>query len=195
MPSSWVWAPVVWLESDLELVGEAMGPVGRRRDIYLDNTYLDVKMVEMDSSGIHLWLVLMKAHRTLERYARCSIEPSGLGLSDFAILELLLHRGQQPVNAIGRRVDLTSGAITSAVDRLEAQGLVVRTADAEDRRTRFVSLTPKGTARIREVFGAHKQAMEGAITSLTKAERETFIDLVKKLGRSAEGQFAKGSKS
>ena len=65
----------------------------------------------MDSSGIHLWLVLMKAYRTLERHARCSIEPLGLGSSDFAILELLLHRGRQPVNAIGRRVDLTSGAI------------------------------------------------------------------------------------
>ena len=82
----------------------------------------------MDSSGIHLWLVLMKAYRTLGRHARCSIEPLGLGASEFAILELLLHRGQQPVNAIGRRVHLTSGAITSAVDRLEVQGLVVRTA-------------------------------------------------------------------
>src|SRR2546422_11680449 len=116
----------------------------------------------MDSSGIHLWLVLMKAYRTLERHARCSIEPLGLGSSDFAILELLLHRGRQPVNTIGRRVDLTSGAITSAVDRLEAQGLVVRTADAEDRRTRFVSLTRKGTAQIRGGFGVHKRAMEGA---------------------------------
>jgi len=148
--------------------------------------YLDVKMVEMDSSGIHLWLVLMKAYRTLARHARCSIEPLGLGPTDFAILELLLHKGQQPVNAIGRRVDLTSGAITSAVDRLEDQGLVVRTADAEDRRTRYVSLTPKGTARIREVFGAHKQAMEGITNSLTKAERETLINLIKKLGRGAE---------
>jgi len=150
-------------------------------------------MLEMDSTGIHLWLVLMRAYRTLERYARCSIEPSGLGLSDFAILELLLHRGRQPVNAIGRRVDLTSGAITSAVDRLEARGLVVRIADTEDRRTRFVSLTPKGTARIREVFGAHKQAMEGVITILTKAERETLINLIKKLGRGTQEQLAKGS--
>jgi len=147
----------------------------------------------MDSSGIHLWLVLMKAYRTLGRYARCSIEPSGFGLSDFAILELLLHRGQQPVSAIGRRVDLTSGAITSAVDRLEAQGLVVRTADTEDRRTRFVSLTPKGTARIREVFGAHELAMEGVTRGLTKAERGTLINLIKKLGRAAEEQLAKGS--
>src|SRR5258705_13925459 len=145
----------------------------------------------MDSSGIHLWLVLMKAYRTLERHARCSIEPSGLGLSDFAILELLLHRGQQPVNEIGRRIDLTSGAITSAVDRLEAQGLVVRTSDPEDRRTRFVSLTPKGTALIRKVFGVHKRAMKNATSSLTAAERETLINLIKKLGRAAEERLAR----
>ena len=157
--------------------------------------YLDVKMVGMDSSGMHLWLVLMKAYRVLERHARCSIEPLGLGTSDFAILELLLHKGQQPVNAIGRQVDLTSGAITSAVDRLEAQGLVVRTADAEDRRTRFVSLTPKGTARIREVFGVHKRAMEGVTSSLTTAEREALISLIKKLGRAAEDHLSKGSES
>src|SRR5437762_13396397 len=133
----------------------------------------------MDSSGIHLWLVMMKAYRTLERYARCSIEPSGLGSSDFAILELLLHRGQQPVNAIGRRVELTSGAIPSAVDRLEAQGLVVRAADAQDRRARLVSLTPRGAARIRRLFGVHKRAMEGATGGLTAAERETLINLIK----------------
>src|SRR2546425_13293886 len=144
----------------------------------------------MDSSGIHLWLVLMKAYRTLERHARRRIEPLGLGASDFAILELLLHRGRQPVNAIGRRVDLTSGAITSAVDRLEAQGLVVRTADAEDRRTRFVSLTSKGTKRIREVFGIHKPAIEAATRGLATAERETLINPIKKLGRAAEEQLA-----
>jgi len=156
--------------------------------------YLDAKMVGMDSSGTHVWLILMKAYRTFERQARRSIEPLGLGSSDFAILELLLHRGRQPVNAIGQRVELTSGAITSAVDRLEAQGLVVRTADAEDRRTRLVSLTPMGTARIREVFGVHKRAMEGATRGLTRAERETLINLLKKLGRAAEEQLAKDGK-
>ena len=154
--------------------------------------YLDAKMVAMDSSGMHLWLVLMKAYRTLERHARRSIEPLGLGSSDFAILELLLHRGRQPVNAIGRRVDLTSGSITSAVDRLEAQGLVVRTADAEDRRTRFGSLTPMGTARIREVFGVHRRAMEGATRGLTATERRTLINLIKKLGLAADERLTKG---
>ncbi len=146
----------------------------------------------MDASGTHLWLVLMKAYRTLERHARRSIDPRTLCSSDFSILELLLPRGQQPVNALGRRIDLTSGAITSAVDRLEARGLVVRSFDPEDRRTRFVSLTPEGTARIREVFGHHKGAMDQAASGLTKAERETLITLIKKLGRTAEEQLTKG---
>jgi MarR family 2-MHQ and catechol resistance regulon transcriptional repressor len=140
----------------------------------------------MDTSGTHLWLVLNKAYRALERHARRSIEPLDMCSSDFAILELLLHRGPQPVNAIGRRIDLTSGAITTAVDRLEARGLVVRDDDPEDRRTRVVSLTPKGSARIRDVFKQHKGAMDHAASGLTKAERETLIDLVKKLGRTAE---------
>jgi MarR family transcriptional regulator, 2-MHQ and catechol-resistance regulon repressor len=146
----------------------------------------------MDSSGTHLWLVMAKAFRTLERHARRSIEPIDMCFSDFAILELLLHRGPQPVNAIGRRIDLTSGAITTAVDRLESRGLVVRRLDAEDRRTRFVSLTSKGTGRIREAFGHHKDAMDQAASGLTKAERETLISLVKKLGRTAEAHLTIG---
>src|ERR1700686_4823242 len=80
------------------------------------------KQKATDVSGTHLWLVLMKAHRALERLAIRSIESFAVGLSDFAIMELLLHKGPQPVNEIGRRIALTSGAITTAVDRLPAPG-------------------------------------------------------------------------
>src|SRR5207245_9809069 len=87
-----------------------------------------------DLSGTHLWLVLMKAHRALERVATQSIESLEVCLSDFGIMELLLHKGPQPVNEIGRRVALTSGAITTAVDRLEARGAVPREAPESARR-------------------------------------------------------------
>src|SRR5438552_13273924 len=93
------------------------------------------------ASGTHLWLVLMKAHRTLERLATRSIESSEVCLTDFAVMEMLLHKGPQPVNEIGRRVELTSGAITTAVDRLESRHLVTREAHASDRRARIVRLT------------------------------------------------------
>ncbi len=97
-----------------------------------------------DVSGTHLWLVMMKTHRALERLAIQSIESSEVGLSDFAIMEMLLHKGPQPVNEIGRRIELTSGAITTAVDRLESRDLVTREAHPSDRRARIVRLTARG---------------------------------------------------
>ena len=137
-------------------------------------------------SADHLWLVLMKAHRALSRHAMKSIEPSGLGFSDFAVLEVLLNKGPQKVNDIGRRVDLTSGSITTAIDRLEKRGLAVRGLDGEDRRSRIVRLTPAGRARIGEVFADHAAALEAASAGLTKAERKSLIALLKKLGIAAE---------
>jgi MarR family transcriptional regulator, 2-MHQ and catechol-resistance regulon repressor len=138
------------------------------------------------ASGVHLWLVLMKAHRSLARHAARSVSAFGLGISDFAILELLLHKGPQNVNEIGRRVELTSGAITSAVDRLEARELVVRGAHATDRRSRVVRLTPLGTAEITKVFAMHTSAMNDAVGGLGKSERGTLTQLLKKLGTSAD---------
>src|SRR5258708_12918121 len=72
----------------------------------------------------HVWLVMMKAMRALTRYAAAGIKDTGLGDSDFPVLEVLLHKGPLPVNTIGPIVDLTPGSISIAVDRLVAKGLV-----------------------------------------------------------------------
>src|SRR6266705_5169800 len=138
-----------------------------------------------DASGTHLWLVLMKAHRTLERLATRSIESSETGLSDFAVIEMLLHKGPQPVNEIGRRIELTSGAITTAVDRLESRGLVTREAHPRDRRARIVRLTAAGKEQAAKIFAVHKTAMDLAASGLSTTERATLIQLLKKLGISA----------
>src|SRR6267142_1169748 len=133
-----------------------------------------------DVSGTHLWLVLMKAHRALGRLAVRSIESFEVGLSDFGIMELLLHKGPQAVNEIGRRIALTSGAITTAVDRLEARGLVTREAHPGDRRARIVRLTAPGEKQARKLFAGHKTAMDLAATALSNTERATLIHLLKK---------------
>ena len=142
-----------------------------------------------DSSSVHVWLVLMKAHRSLLRHAERSIVSLDMCISDFGVLEVLLHKGPQSVSEIGRRVDLTSGSITTAIDRLEQRGLVARAAHASDRRARVVHLTPTGKTRITHVFGTHKEAMDRAAHGLSKAERGTLIELLKKLGTTAEHQL------
>jgi MarR family transcriptional regulator, 2-MHQ and catechol-resistance regulon repressor len=142
------------------------------------------------SSGTHLYLVLMKAHRTMARHAHRSIAAHDLGFSDFTILEALLHKGPMLVNEIGRRIELTSGSITTAVDRLEARGLVGRSADADDRRARQVSLTRSGRALITRIFARHSSVLDAAADGLSRTERETLIALLKKLGLSAQAKLA-----
>src|SRR6266850_1904870 len=93
-----------------------------------------------DTSGVHVWLVLMKAFHALAAHAEESLNLSrtGLGDSDFRVLEVLLHKGPLPVNTIGPKVWLTPGSISVAVDRLLRKELVSRTEHSGDRRIRIV---------------------------------------------------------
>jgi MarR family 2-MHQ and catechol resistance regulon transcriptional repressor len=141
-------------------------------------------------SGVHLWLVLMKAHEAMRKHAERHIHSLGIGFSDFAVLEVLLHKGPLPVNEIGRLVRLTSGSITTAVDRLERKGMVERKNDPEDRRARVVHLTEAGRKLIERAFADHEAAMEHAAAGLTRQERAEVVALLKKLGIRAEELLA-----
>ena len=138
-----------------------------------------------DSTGVHVWLVFMKAFQALLPHAARSIERTDLGDSDFRVLEVLLHKGPLPVNTIGPKVWLTPGSISVAVDRLVKRGLVSRKDHPGDRRVRRVELTPKGRALITRGFGEHAAAMENAACVLSKNERLTLLRLLKKLGKHA----------
>jgi MarR family transcriptional regulator, 2-MHQ and catechol-resistance regulon repressor len=127
----------------------------------------------------------MKAHRVLTQHAKLSFSTMDLAFTDFVILEALLHKGPQLVNDVGRRIHLTSGAITTAVDRLEDRGLVSRVVDASDRRARRVELTASGRAVIGKAFGVHERRMNAAASGLTRGERATLHALLKKVGLSA----------
>lgn len=137
-------------------------------------------------SGVHVFLVLWKAARAVEAYAEDSISDLEMCGSDFAVLEALLHKGPLPINEIGKKVLLTSGSITVAVDRLESKGLVERRASGTDRRARIVHLTKQGKDMIARIYAAHASDMEKlAAASLTRTERETLIGLLKKIGYEA----------
>jgi MarR family 2-MHQ and catechol resistance regulon transcriptional repressor len=138
-----------------------------------------------DSSGVHVWLVFMKAFQALLPHAAGSIKQTKLGDSDFRVLEVLLHKGPLPVNTIGPKVWLTPGSISVAVDRLVKKGLVSRKGRPGDRRVRQVKLTAKGRALIRRGFREHAAAMENAVGVLSKKERLSLQRLLKKLGKHA----------
>ena len=144
-------------------------------------------------SGVHVFLVLWKAARAVETYAENSIAELEMCGSDFAVLEALLHKGPLPINEIGKKVLLTSGSITVAVDRLESKGFVERRASGTDRRARIVHLTKDGKELITRIYAAHATDMEKlAAASLSRAERETLIRLLKKIGYEAAARLEEG---
>lgn len=138
------------------------------------------------SSGTRIWLSLWKSGRSIESHAMASIASLGMSLTDFAVLEVLLHKGPLPVNTIGKKVLLTSGSITTAVDRLEEKGLVERLDSPSDRRVRIVSLTKEGARQIKVAFAEHQKHLETAVSPLTKDEQRQLVELLKKLGRGAD---------
>ena len=133
----------------------------------------------------HVWLVMMKAMRALTRYAAAGIEETGLGLTDFGILEVLLHKGPLPVNTIGPIVDLTPGSISIAVDRLFEKGLVSRVESTEDRRVRIVALTPRGRDLIGSAFRKHAGQMRKVFSELSPKELRSLEVALKKIGKCA----------
>jgi|SRR5690348_3245499 len=137
-------------------------------------------------TGIHLWLLLWKATRAVDFHAQRSVEKLGIGPSDFGVLEALLHKGPLPVNAIGKKILLTSGSMTAAVDRLEQRGLVERRPDKSDRRARLVCLTQTGRSLIQRLFREHAEDLDRATAALSSAEKTALADGLRKLGLSAE---------
>lgn len=136
-----------------------------------------------------VWLVLNRASRSVQAYAEKSIADLGIGLTDFGILEMLLHKGALTMSAMAEKSLLANASMTSAIDRLEGKGLVERTYPANDRRVRLVQLTREGTRMARQLFNQHQEDMERLMADLSTPERAQLRKLLKKLGLAAKSMI------
>ena len=139
------------------------------------------------NSGSHLFLLFWKASHAVMRYDHQSIAAQGFtSLSDYAVLEVLLHKGSLPVNAIGEKVLLTSGSMTTAVQRLEKKGLVIRERSEGDARVVLVHLTNEGMSLIQEAFTAHVEDLDELFVEFSEDERIQLAGLMRKLGERSQ---------
>jgi len=129
-----------------------------------------------------LWIVLSRCYRAVSQIAERSVAEAGLGLSDFAALEALLHKGPLTITEIQGKVLLASGSMTAAVDRLERKGLVTRRAKPNDRRAKVLELTSEGKRIVEAAFRRHAAELEAAMATLNGTEKHQLRGLLKKLG-------------
>ena len=143
-------------------------------------------MANNSRDPVHCWLVLMKTFHAAAKYLYAGLGATGLGETDFRILEVLLNKGPLPVNTIGPKVNLTPGSISTAVDRLVDRGLVSRVESPEDRRIRVVSLTARGKELIAPIFRKHAAEIRKVFTDAGPKELRALEATLKKIGKRAE---------
>jgi MarR family 2-MHQ and catechol resistance regulon transcriptional repressor len=136
--------------------------------------------------ALHTWLIMLKAWQSMSRYLLPALVEEGLGESDFRVLEVLLHKGSMPVNAIGPKVGLNPGSVSVAVDRLYKKGLVSRVESNHDRRVRSVSLTENGRQMFVPIFRRHTALIKRAFQGLPSGELHQLEVALKKIGKRAD---------
>jgi AraC-like DNA-binding protein len=149
------------------------------------------RSAELD--GAKVFMVFTRAFHSADAYLQARITSRGLYVSDFAVLEALLHKGALTVGVIAEKAGMGESSIVPGVDRLEALGFVRRQrARSENRITIAIELTQPGHKLIREIYRSHAGDIERILRPLSSAERIELYRLSKKVGLHSERlQFAR----
>lgn len=135
--------------------------------------------------ALKLWIVLSRAFAAVQEHAERDVARSELTLAEFAVLEVLYHKGPLLLGEVQRLVLVSSGGVTYLVDRLERKGLVERRECPEDRRARYAALTPAGEDTIGGIFPRHADCIDRAMSGLETEEQREAVRLLRALGHAA----------
>ncbi len=117
--------------------------------------------------------------------SRLNISPSmsELTISQFGVLEALLHLGPQCQNVLGSKILKSNSNMTTVIDNLEKRGLVKRERGLEDRRMITIYLTESGKALIEKVLPQHVASIAKQFEVLSPEEHEQLGEILRKLGK------------
>lgn len=139
------------------------------------------KQMEEDVS-LKLFVVLSRALKSIEKRVEEDIKSYGLNPTEFAVLELIYSKGDQPIQKIGEKVLIASSSITYVVDKLEKKNYLERKSCPTDRRVTYAGITSEGNELMNEIFPKHREAIFEICGGLDSNEKQFMIHQLKKLG-------------
>ncbi|CAM5189973.1 MarR family 2-MHQ and catechol resistance regulon transcriptional repressor OS=Ureibacillus acetophenoni OX=614649 GN=SAMN05877842_101282 PE=4 SV=1 [Ureibacillus acetophenoni] len=134
--------------------------------------------------SLKLYIVLSRANKAINEVTNQFFQQNSLNPTEFAVLELLYHKGRQPLQQIGNKILLASGSITYVIDKLEKRGFLARISCPTDRRVTYAEITKEGSDFMDELFPEHEKHLHELLSALTSEEKDIAINLLKKLGLS-----------
>jgi len=132
----------------------------------------------MDDINLKLVIATTRFYNLLLSKIEKEIQGFDLNLSEFGVLEMLLHKGEQPVQKIAERILVTSGTISYVIDKLQKRDFVYRKNCQKDKRVFYICLTETGKKYISDIFPKHKQFIDDLFSSL---DDDFKIELTTKL--------------
>ncbi len=148
-------------------------------------TNINEEMYEEELS-MKAFVVLTRALESVKERVEEDIKYLGLNPTEFAVLEFIYSKGNQPIQKIGEKILIASSSITYVVDKLEDKNYLKRKPCPKDRRVTHATITPEGKELMDQVFPKHAKAIKKIFSGLSIPEKETLIEQLKKLGFYAE---------
>lgn len=139
-------------------------------------------MKNASERALKLFVVLSRANKVLHEETNRLISSKGLNPTEFAVLELLYHKGKQPIQKIGEKILMRSGSMTYVINKLESNAFLQREVNSVDKRVTYVEITAQGTELMESLFPGHAANITSLLSSLTSEEQDQAIYLLQKLG-------------
>jgi MarR family transcriptional regulator, 2-MHQ and catechol-resistance regulon repressor len=136
---------------------------------------------ELEDLNLKTLIALSRCTQNVQKREYKTIKEGGLTVSQFAVLEILYHKGDLRVSEIIDKILATGGNMTVVIDNLVQENLVMRCSDPKDRRVNLISITKEGRNLISEIFPKHLENINEIFNVLTSEEKKNLISLLKKL--------------
>ncbi|MDQ4137759.1 MAG: MarR family transcriptional regulator [Actinomycetota bacterium] len=115
-------------------------------------------------------LVLTAAFRTIDSFRRYIAAHHDIGMNEIRALSRIAEGEHVTPKALAESLELTTGSVTSLIDRLESAGLVERTPHPHDRRSLQLELTPEGASKMSAVYDAFEAQVQEAVSAVPEQD-------------------------
>ena len=130
----------------------------------------------MSNINLKLVIAMARTYNDLFFQIEKNVQEFGLNISEFGVLEMLYHKGDQPVQKVAEKILVTSGTITYVINKLEKKELVVRRKCDKDKRVYYVSLTEKGNDFIANIFPKHRDFIDNLFKDLNEEDKKQLLE-------------------
>ncbi|MDC7248310.1 MAG: MarR family transcriptional regulator [Sphaerochaetaceae bacterium] len=130
---------------------------------------------------LKLFISLNKTVNSFTKKTNKIVTQYDITYSQFAVLEVLYHKGALSLGEVKEKILSSSGTIAIIIKNLEKNDLIVKFQDNKDKRKYILKLTTKGMNLISEVFPKNEEMIINSMNVLNFAEQEYMLNCLKKI--------------